>query len=282
LHSAPPACEHPPVPAARDALLYDEIGGTYSGTRGEDPRIAAAIRSALGEATSVVNVGAGTGDYEPADMAVSAIEPSQRMIDQRGPGRARALLGTAEQLPLADKVADAALSVLSDHHWSDRQAGLLELRRVARKRVVIVNADPALADLFWLTRDYLTGFHDLIPAGFEAPGAWQASLEAALGSVAVYPLPVPHDCRDGFYQAYWRRPEAYLSAKVRANVSVFHRLGDAVVESAMEKLRADLASGAWAQRNAGLLERDELDVGLRIAVAELPRTFGSRMRHAPT
>jgi SAM-dependent methyltransferase len=259
------------VTAGSDAPLYNAIGGTYSGTRAEDPRIAAAIRAKLGDANSVVNVGAGTGDYEPADLTVTAIEPSQRMIDQRGPGRAGALPGTAEQLPVADEVADAALSVLSDHHWSDRQAGLLELRRVARKRVVMVNADPALADLFWLTRDYLTGFHDLIPAEFEAPGAWRASLEAALGSVAVHPLPVPYDCSDGFYQAYWRRPEAYLSAKVRANISVFHRLGDAVVESAMEQLQADLASGAWGQRNADLLERGELDVGLRIAVAELPR-----------
>jgi SAM-dependent methyltransferase len=257
------------VTAASDAPLYDAIGGTYSGTRAEDPHIAAKIRSALGDATSVVNVGAGTGDYEPADMTVTAIEPSQRMIDQRGPSRAPALLGAAERLPVEDKVADAALSVLSDHHWGDRQAGLRELRRVARKRVVVINADPALADVFWLTKVYLPGFHDLIPEEFERRGAWEASLEAALGPVTVHVLPVPHDCRDGFYQAYWRRPAAYLSAEVRANISVFHRLDAAAVARAMEQLQADLASGAWARRNAEMLERGELDVGLRIAVAEL-------------
>lgn len=248
--------------------LYDAIGGTYSATRTEDPRLAAAIRRALGDATSVVNVGAGSGDYEPTDMAVIAVEPSQQMIDQRPSRRAPALLGVAEQLPVADKAADAALAVLSDHHWSDRPAGLGELRRVARRRVVVVNADPGLADLFWLTRDYLTSFYDLIPIPFKQSGAWQASLEAALGPVTIQALPVPHDCRDGFYQAYWRRPDAYLSALVRANISVFHRLDPADVRHAVQRLEADLASGVWARANAHLLNQGELDVGLRIAVAE--------------
>jgi SAM-dependent methyltransferase len=252
-----------------DPALYDAIGATYSATRAEDPRIAAAIRRALGDSTSVVNVGAGTGNYEPADMAVIAVEPSQRMIDQRAPNRAPALLGAAERLPVEDRAADAALAVLSDHHWSDRHAGLCELRRVARRRVVVINADPLLADLFWLTRDYLPSFHDLVPACFTTPGAWRASLEAALGRVTVRPLPVPHDCRDGFYQAWWRRPEAYLSAEVRANTSVFQRLDPADVQHAIERLQADIASGAWARSNSRLLNRRELDVGLRIAVAEL-------------
>lgn len=262
--------------------LYDAIGLTYSVTRAEDPRIATAIRRALGDATSVVNVGAGTGNYEPTDMKVIAVEPSQRMIDQRAPNRAPALLGAAERLPVKDKAVDAALTVLSDHHWSDRHAGLCELRRVARRRVVVVNADPGLADLFWLTKDYLPSFHDLVPKRFQAPGAWQASLESALGPVSVRPLLVPHDCRDGFYQAWWRRPEAYLSADVRASTSVFHQLDPADVQHAVERLEADLASGVWARRNKHLLDQSELDVGLRIAVAELSDDASRREAAAAT
>jgi SAM-dependent methyltransferase len=263
------AWDHQLMNPKANPALYDAIGSTYSVTRAEDPRLAAAIRQALGDATSVVNVGAGTGNYEPADMAVIAVEPSQQMIDQRPPNRVSALLGTAERLPLKDNAADAALAVLSDHHWNDRHAGLCELRRVARRRVVLVNADPELADLFWLTKDYLPSFHGLVPQRFETPGAWRASLEAALGRVTVRPLPVPHDCRDGFYQAWWRRPNAYLSTDVRANTSVFHQLDPADVQHALERLEADLASGAWGRRNTHLLGRSEFDVGLRIAVAEV-------------
>lgn len=150
--------------------LYDSIGSTYSATRTEDQRFARAIRRALGDASSVVNVGAGTGDYEPADMDVTAVEPSASMIAQRASHRPQALLGSAERLPVEDQAADAALAVLTDHHWRDRDEGLREMRRVARKRVVLVNMDPGFADRFWLTRDYLPGFHDLIPPLFKRTG----------------------------------------------------------------------------------------------------------------
>lgn len=128
------AWDHLIVSVEASPPLYDAIGGTYSATRAEDPRLAAAIRRALGDATSTVNVGAGTGDYEPTDMTVTAVEPSQRMIDQRPSSRTAALLGSAERLAIENKVADAALAVLSDHHWNDRAAGLRELRRVACRR----------------------------------------------------------------------------------------------------------------------------------------------------
>jgi ubiquinone/menaquinone biosynthesis C-methylase UbiE len=208
-----------------DGSLYDEIGVTYSASRREDPRLAAAIRLAIGNATSLVNVGAGTGDYEPTDMEVVAIEPSTRMIEQRAPHRAPAIAASAEQLPLDDDSVDVALAVLSDHHWSDRARGLRELRRVARRRVVLVNADPSRTDLFWLTRDYLPSFVDLIPPRFRKTGTWESDLRETLDSaVRTDVLPVPHDCIDGFYQAYWRRPSAYLSSALRRNISVFHRL----------------------------------------------------------
>lgn len=135
--------------------------------------------------------------------------------------------------------------------------------------VVVVNADPGLADLFWLTKDYLTSFRNLIPASLRMPGAWRAMLEGALGAVTIQSFPAPHDCRDGFYHAYWRRPDAYLSADIRANISVFHRLDPRNVQDDIQHLRRDLVSGVWAQANARLLKHTELDVGRRIAVAEL-------------
>src|SRR4051794_26755110 len=195
------------------AALYDRIGRTYAASRAADPRLAAIIRAAIGDARSVVNVGAGTGAYEPADLDVIAIEPSPAMTAQRAPDdRARVLTATAEALPLPDDSADVALAILSDHHWADRAAGLRELARVARRRVVLVNAEPAAAAGFWLTRDYLPDFLTLIPARYrEQPQRWRDELRATLGgTVSFAPLPIPHDCADGFYHAFWRRPEAYL------------------------------------------------------------------------
>jgi SAM-dependent methyltransferase len=249
--------------------LYDLIGDSYATSRREDPRLAALIREALGDAESVVNVGAGTGDYEPRDMRVVAVEPSRRMIEQRDSSRVPAQLGRAEALPLEDGAVDAAMAVLSDHHWTDRSAGLREMRRVARKRVVIVNSHPGLADLFWLTRDYLPAFHDLIPADLKEIDAWPRLLSEALGPVEMKPLLVPHDCVDGFYPAFWRRPQAYLQPELRANISVFHRLDGAVVRGGLERLQDDLASGAWHGRNTTLLGLSAADMGLRIVVAEI-------------
>ena len=247
---------------------YDRIGGTYSHTRREDPRLSAAIRSALGDARSVVNVGAGTGSYEPAGATVIAIEPSARMTAQRRPSGAQVIQGTAEALPLADDSVDAALAVLTDHHWTDRRRGLAELRRVARKRVVLVNADPAAADAFWLTRDYLPKFHALIPRRYRHGHEWLDELREQLGPLTIQPLPIPRDCSDGFYQAYWRRPHAYLDDHVRRGISVFHRLDSGHVDEGLDRLRIHLDDGTWEHRNAHLLALDAADVGMRIIVAE--------------
>jgi SAM-dependent methyltransferase len=251
--------------------VYDRIGGSYAATRREDPRIAAAIRAALGDARTVLNVGAGAGAYEPGDLDVVALEPSPVMTAQRRRG-ATVLRGSAERIPLADDSVDAAMAVLSDHHWADRAAGLRELRRVARRRVVLVNVDPALADRFWLTRDYLPAFHALIPPRYREAGAWERELRELLGPVSVEALAVPHDCADGFYNAYWRRPHAYLDPRVRANISVFHQLDPRDVRTAVDALRRDLAGGTWRRRHAGLLALPELDLGLRLVAAPpLPR-----------
>jgi SAM-dependent methyltransferase len=245
----------------RDAL-YDRIGVTYTATRGEDPRLAAAIHGALGDAVTVVNVGAGTGSYEPADRKVVAIEPSEVMIAQRPPDAAPAVIATAEALPLADASVDAAMAVLTDHHWADRAQGLREMRRVARRRAVVFQHDPAVAERFWLTRDYLPTFLRRLR------GKVLADMMRPLGDVEIRPVPIPHDCRDGFLAAHWRRPHAYLDPAVRAGISVFAMLPEDEVATAVERLRADLESGAWERRNADILDCDELDLGFRIVVAE--------------
>lgn len=243
--------------------LYDTIGATYSVTRRTEPRIAAAIWTALGDARTVLNVGAGTGSYEPADREVVAVEPSALMRSQRPAGAAPCVAATAESLPFGDGTFDAAMAVSTVHHWPDPVAGLRELRRAAR-RVVVLTHDSSRAawlDRFWLTRDYLPEAADLV-AGRPA----LADLADAIGA-RVEPVPVPWDCADGLFEAYWRRPEAYLDEDVRRGLSVWARVGPEVERRVVSGLHADLASGRWADRNRDLLALDEADLGLRLLVA---------------
>ena len=242
------------------SALYDRIGRSYVATRGEDPRIAAAIHAALGDARTVLNVGAGAGAYEPRDRDVTAVEPSAVMRAQRPAGAAPCIDARAEALPFGDREFDATMAVLSDHHWSDRLAGLRELRRVGR-RAVVFQWDPGFVDAFWLTRDYLPSFAGELDGNFDAA-------KAALGATREEVVPIPHDCRDGFLLAYWRRPEAYLDATVRANISVLSLLPANEDDAMVAALRADLESGEWKRRNRELLELDELDLGCRLLIAE--------------
>jgi SAM-dependent methyltransferase len=244
------------------APLYDRIGRGYADMRRPEPRIAAQLESALMGATSVVNVGAGTGSYEPKGRRVVAVEPSDVMIAQRVPGAAPVVQAVAEALPLPDDSFDAALAALTVHHWADPAGGLAELQRVARRQVVFT-WDPSFLATFWFTRDYLPEAEEL-DRGFADFSTTLASLPTARVEV----VPVPWNCRDGFYAAYWRRPEAYLDLSVRAAISGFSILDAAVTERALEELAADLESGAWHRRNAQLLELDALDLGYRLVVAE--------------
>lgn len=235
--------------------LYDTIGIDYAHLRQPDPRIAAQIVAALGPAQTVVNVGAGTGSYEPADRAVTAVEPSAAMIAQRPPGTALAIQGRAEDLPFADASFDAAMAVLTVHHWTDQPRGLAELRRVARGPVVILTFDPAARP--WLT--------DYVPSAAALDERQMPALDAYarwLGPVTMEPVPVPHDCRDGFLYAYWRRPAAYLDPRIRRGSSSFWTLPD--VEPGMARLAADLESGAWQTRYGHLLDQDTYDAGYRL------------------
>ena len=235
---------------------YDRAGRSYTATRATDPRIAARIWAALGDASTVLNVGAGTGSYEPEDRYVVAVEPSEVMASHRATPAVRAF---AEDLPFHDDSFDAAMAVLSDHHWRDPIAGLREMARVAR-RVVVFQFDAEAFPESWLVRDYLPEFSRLV-----RPPLLRKRAAAIGGRLEV--VPIPWDCRDGFLHAYWRRPEAYLDERVRQGASVWALLGPEVEARAVAALRADLESGAWHERNAEILELDELDLGYRLLVA---------------
>jgi SAM-dependent methyltransferase len=242
--------------------LYDRIGLAYTETRRADPRIASAIRTALGDAASVVNIGAGSGSYEPTDVPVVPVEPSETMARQRPASLPPALPGTAEKLPLPANSVDAALAVLTAHHWDDRLAAFAEISRVARSRAVFFTRDPD-APFGWLD-DYFPGL------GGETTSRYPRFDEfEALGRVTVDPVPVPADCTDGFTAAYWRRPAAYLDEAVRANMSTFALLDERIVTEGVARLAGDLADRSWHRRYERLLTLDELDVGYSIVVAEL-------------
>lgn len=237
---------------------YDRIGRTYTATRREDARIRAAIHAALGDARTVLNVGAGAGAYEPADRAVVAVEPSEVMIAQRPPDAARVVQAHAEELPFGDRVFDAAMAVLTIHHWRDPAAGLAEMRRVAR-RVVVLTWDQRVARGFWLSSEYLPEI-TAIDDDRDVPVDQVVEL---LGGADVIAVPVPRDCADGFLGAYWRRPEAYLDPLVRAGISPLAMLGERA-DAGLARLEEDLRTGAWKRRHADLLEREELDLGYRL------------------
>ena len=245
--------------------VYDRIGLGYSTTRRPDPRIAAQISQALGDARTLVNVGAGAGAYEPPDRRVVAVEPSTAMITQRPAGAASCIQAIAEHLPFRDGTFDASLAVLTLHHWADRPAVLAELRRVARRRVVLVTWDPAHGGEFWLIAEYFPEILALDRPRFPSVG----SIERSLGPVRAIPVLVPHDCRDGFLGAFWRRAEAYLDPDVRGAISAFAQLDPEHVRRGVKRLADDLRSGRWEAQHGALRQRESLDLGYRLIVAEL-------------
>lgn len=236
--------------------LYDTIGLNYADLRKPDPAIARRIDAALGAAKTVLNVGAGTGSYEPADRQITALDPSAEMLAQRAPSKAIVIQGCAENIPFADNSYDASMAVLTIHHWADREKGAREMRRVTRGKIVFLTYD-AFFPAFWLA-DYIPALVTL-DKGQMPP---MADYEKWLGPVDISPVPIPHNCTDGFLAAYWRRPAAYLDEKVRAAISSFWALGD--VSEGLGKLEADLKSGAWAERYADLLDLEALDCGYRL------------------
>ena len=239
--------------------LYDTIGLNYADLRRPDPRIAARIHAALGDARTVLNVGAGAGNYEPTDRQVTAVEPSAEMRAQRHTPVFAEIAGTAEDLPFPDDYFDAAMASLTVHHWTDKPRAMTEIARVTRGPKVFFTFDPAFRD-HWLL--------DYFPENFDIDAGQFPTLPDYaewLGEVTIDPVPIPHDCTDGFFFAYWRRPQAYLDPAVRNASSSFHRLPE--VDARIDRLKSDLESGAWHARYGHLMDRETLDCGYRLIVA---------------
>ena len=244
-----------------EMTTYDTIGVGYGVRRRTDPRIAAVIEDALADAASVLDVGSGTGSYQPRRQVV-AVEPSMTMIRQRPGAAAPVVRAVAEQLPIRSGRFDAALAVLTLHHWSDAVRGLQELARVSRRQVVLT-WDPEVFARLWLVADYLPEI-----AEQEAGLATLAAVGETLQVSRTIPVPVPADCTDGFCGAYWKRPHAYLDAGVRRSISAFAACDRHRVDRAVERLRADLELGRWAERYRSLAAVDELDLGYRVVVCD--------------
>lgn len=243
---------------------YDRIGRGYREVRRPDPRVAARIEAALGDARSVLNVGAGAGSYEPPARELTAVEPSELMISQRPPGAAPVVKASAEDLPFEEDSFDAAMAIITVHHWSDLAAGIAEMRRVARHRVVVLTFTPTPPGDFWLGGYF--------PRALEIHSELMPPLDdllALLPGAMVESLPVPRRCEDGFFFALWDRPEMHLDPAVRRASSVWHPMPPEQVASGLAALRADLESGRWDERHGHLRSADELDVGLRLVRAEI-------------
>jgi SAM-dependent methyltransferase len=242
---------------------YERIGGTYARHRRADPRIAARIEAALGGARTVLNVGAGSGSYEPMDRWVLAVEPSATMRAQRPPGAAPAIAARAEALPLDADSVDAAMACVTIHHWEPAAAGLAEMRRVARGPVVVFSFELGALPAWQL--EFLREGIEIERPRFPSMDA----IEAALGGrTRVETIPTPADCADGFFEAYWNRPEALLDPEVRASQSLWALLGPGVEDRIVARLREALESGAWDAAHGHLREQSEFEGALRLIISE--------------
>jgi SAM-dependent methyltransferase len=242
---------------------YDTIGTTYATTRRPEPRFARRIAEVIGAGARVVNVGAGTGSYEPDDGFVAAVDPSLTMLRQRAASAGPAVLGGAEALPFRAGAFDVALAVLTVHHWDDLELGLREMQRVARRQVIFL-FEPSSFDKIWLYAEYFPEIANL-PTERAAPSLER--LAHLLPVTRVEPLLVPADCCDGFGGCYWNRPEAYLDPIVQAGVSGIAQLVPEVRRRGTERLRRDLEDGTWDERHGALRAMREIDIGYRLLVA---------------
>jgi SAM-dependent methyltransferase len=244
---------------------YAGVASLYRRFRRPDARIGAALHDALGDARTVVNVGAGTGSYEPRDRMVIAVEPSEAMLAQRDADAAPAVRASALALPFAAEVFDAALAVLTIHHWPDWRLGVAELGRIVRDRVVVFTWDPTGGG-FWLVRDYLPQLLARDRTTFPTLQDLEETLATAFASVDVVPISIAADCTDGFMGAYWRRPAKYLDPEARAAISAL-AVGTPEVEAGLGRLDRELADGTWRARYEHLLAEPTLDIGYRLLVA---------------
>ena len=242
--------------------IYDDIGINYSVMRCTDPHIAKQLYAELQGATRIVNIGAGTGSYEPENGDLVAVEPSSEMISQRKMGSHPVEQAFAEKLPFENKSFSHAMTVLSMHHWQNRALAFREINRVTTEKFVAITWDP-VSEPFWLTRDYFPEIHEMDKAIFPD----LEELNEHFDDIIMKPLPIPSDCQDGFFAAFWKRPQAYLQRQVRQSMSPFSKVKN--LPEGLQKLEDDLASGAWAKNNHDILALSSLDVGYRLVSAKL-------------
>src|SRR6185503_8241320 len=242
---------------------YGAIGRRYGDYRRPEPAIAAVVDAALGDAVTVLNVGAGAGSYEPLDRRVTAVEPSAVMRAQRPSHLTRAIDAIAEKLPFTDRQFDAAMATFTVHQWSDVTAGLSEMRRVTTGPVVILTCDPDLVEAFWLN-DYAPLVLSTEARRYPA----MALIADALGGcVDVIPIPIPFDCRDGFNEAYYGRPERLLEAGARTACSGWSFVDAETCRDYVARLRDDLATGAWDRKYGHLRTQPAFDGSLRLLIS---------------
>ena len=242
---------------------YASIGTVYRNYRVADPRIAAFVHAALADARTVLNIGAGTGSYEPTDRLVTAVEPSATMRHKRPPHLPAAVDACAEHLPFPDQSFDAAMGTFTVHQWSDLAAGLREVRRVTRGPVVFLTCDPALLRTYWL--------YEYSPEAIETEASRYPQipeLAAGLGGVTtVTSVPIPLDCTDGFNDAYYGRPEMLLDPAARLACSAWSFVAPAAVARFEASLARDLADGTWDARHGHLRKQEYLEGSLVLVVS---------------
>jgi SAM-dependent methyltransferase len=244
------------------AALYERLGQTYHQGRRPDARIADQLAAAIGAPQTVINVGAGTGSYEPTGCHVVAVEPAAAMRARRPPTAAPCIAASAEALPFDDTSIDVAMGVYTDFHWSDRARGVAEMIRVARHSVVLLTVDSETADSYWLIRDYFPEGRELF-----AP---LNDLLAPLPGATARPVMIPEDCQDGFVQAFWKRPHALLDPDVRSSMALFGRMPSDEVDRRIGRLRSDLEDGTWSERNRALLDAPSADLAHRLVAWSRP------------
>ena len=245
---------------------YEQHGQAYASLRRTDPRIEAQVHQALGASRTVLNVGAGTGSYEPADRYVLAVEPSAAMRARRPAGAAPAVDAAAEHLPLDDDSFDAVMATMTIHQWTDVDQGLREMRRVSRGPVVVLTVDAPALRQFWLA-DYIPEVVPVEEARFPPLDQIVDGLTPGSAEVRVDVVAVPQDCSDGFGEAFFARPEAFLQPEVRAATSGLVMTDPDAVRTGISRLEADLSSGAWDQRYGHLRQQHERRGAIRLVIA---------------
>lgn len=243
---------------------YAEIGGTYSTYRQPDPVIAEQIHRALGNAKTVLNVGAGAGSYEPTHCEVTAVEPSASMRAQRPPHLSIAIDAVAEDLPFENDSFDASMACVTVHQWSDLEAGLAEMRRVTKGPVVLLICDPAVMMEYWLS-DYIPEVREVEAQRFPSIERIKAALG---GTITVESVPIPLQCQDGFNEAYYGRPEQFLDEKARLACSSWSLVPKSAVERFEAQLSADLDSGRWDDKYGHLRSQPFFDGPLRLVIGK--------------